>query len=405
MGKCEEKQMKFALKILICAILSLSIGIATASPLLIAELTIEPFHKVPEGPKANFEVNTVYANFDVQEYASSITSGGENLALVNYEVVLNITNHSEFPARISSLSLVAAEEITAYPSIVGGLSSSSGGGRSGGGGSGFVEGLWLDDEWLNVTWLPDGQWPMFDDFNDFPNVPKVVPPLPENALEDYGKWIEGVHVWETHDVVKTESGTTIKTTDYIFVNGSWVDVTGRIRVENGEPSVLATSTLLNKRIDFVSENFGSYANIEEFNAQKETEAAEPPKKTQAWLIQGMNKWRNEVWAGEGGFDNYWQPGESRLITFKGTTDVGNSNWGLESLAAGKITLYAEAASYLKDREEMKTSFTNTHAVVSELKEVQVAKTGNSYLYNTVLSANQVFQPDQFGVEVYIKPGS
>ena len=80
--------MKFALKILICAVLSLSIGIATASPLLIAELTIEPFHKVPEGPKANFEVNTVYADFDVQKYASSITSGDENLAVVDYEVVL-----------------------------------------------------------------------------------------------------------------------------------------------------------------------------------------------------------------------------------------------------------------------------------------------------------------------------
>ena len=314
----------------------------------------------------------------------------------------NVTNHSEFSARISSLSLVAAEEITVYPSIAGGLSSSSGGGKSGGGGSGFVEGLWLDDEWLNVTWLPDGRWPMFD---DYPNVTKVVPPLPENALNDYGKWIEGVHVWETHNVEATDSGTTVKINDYIFVNGSWVDVTGRIRVENGEPSVLATSTLLNKRIDFVSENFGNYANIEEFNAQKETEAVEPPKKTQAWLIQGMNKWRNEVWAGEGGFDNYWQPGESRLITFKGTVDVGNSNWGLESLAAGKITLYAEAASYLKDREEMKTSFTNTHAVVTELKEVQVVKTGNNYLYNTVLSSNQVFQPDQFGVEVQIKPGS
>jgi len=403
MGKCEEKQMKIALKILICAILSLSIGIATASPLLIAELTVEPFHKVPEGPKANFEVNTVYANFDVQKYSSTITSGGENLAVVNYEVVLNVTNYSEFPARISSLSLVVAEEITAVPSIAGDhLSASSGGGKSGGGGNGFVEGLWLDDEWLNVTWLPDGQWPIFE---GFPNVTNIVPPLPENALEDYGKWIEGVHVWETHDVMKTESGTTIKTTDYIFVNGSWVDVTGRVRVENGEPSVVATSTLLNKRINFVSENFGSYANIEEFNAEKEAEAAEPPKKTQAWLIQGMNKWLNEVWAGEGGFDNYWQPHESKLITFKGTVDVGNANWGLESLAAGKITLYAEAFSYLKDREEMKTSFTNTHAVVTELKEVQVSKTGNSYLYNTVLSANQVFQTDQFGVEVQIKLGS
>jgi len=397
--------MKFALKVLICAVISMSIGIATASPLLIAELTIEPFHKIPEGPKANFEIKTVYANFDVQKYASEIVSGGENLAAVNYEVVLNVTNHSEFPARIGSFSLVAAEEIIVVPSIAGfHFSASSGGGKSGGGGSGFVEGVWLDDEWLNVTWLPDGQWPRFDDSSSFPNVTKVVPPLPENALET-GKWVEGVHVWETHDVVTTDSGTTVEINDYIFANGSWVDVTGRIRVENDEPWVEAINSLLNKRISFVSENYGNYANIEEFNEQKEAEAALPPKKTQAWLIQGMNKWLSEVWAGEGGFDNYWQPGESRLITFKGTVDVGNSNWGLESLETGKITLYAEAASFLKDREEMKTSFTNTHAIVTELKEVQVTKTGNSYLYNTVLASNQVFQPDQFGVEVQIKPRS
>ncbi len=383
--------MKFALKILICAVLSLSIGIATASPLLIAELTIEPFHKVPEGPKANFEVKTVYADFDVQEQASSISSGGENLALVDYEVVLNITNHSEFPARISSLSLVAAEEVTAYPSIAGGLSSSSGGGKSGSGGNGFVEGLWLDDEWLNVTWLPDGQWPMFPNERD-PNITKVVPPLPENS--DYGKWIEGVHVWEMHEVTKTESETTIKTTEYIFVNGTWVDVTGRIRAENEQPSVIAMNTLLNQRMNFDSENFGSYATIEEFNA-------EMVNRSKSWLLQGMI----DVWAGEGGFDNYWQPGESRLIIFKGTVDVGGANWGLEALAAGKITLYAEVSSYLKDREEMRTSFTNTHAVVIELKEVQVVKTGNNYLYNTALASNQVFQPDQFGVEVQIKPRS
>jgi hypothetical protein len=174
-GKTKEFKMKFALKILVCAVLSLSIGIAIASPLLIAELNIEPFHRIPEGPKANFDVNTVYANFDVQEQFSNLPSGDEKLSIVNYEVVLNVTNHSDFPARISSLSLIAAEEVTAFPSIVGGLSVSSGGGKSGGGGNGFVEGLWFDGNWLNVTWLPDNQWPMFPHERD-PNITKVVPP-------------------------------------------------------------------------------------------------------------------------------------------------------------------------------------------------------------------------------------
>jgi hypothetical protein len=399
--------MKNALKILICAILSMSIGIATASPLLIAELQIEPFHKVPEGPKADFSVDTVYANFDVKANASDIVSGGQNLSLVEYEIVLNVTNHSEFPARISSLSIVAAEEITNVPSTIGNhLMVTSGGGKSGGGSSGFVEGLWIDNQWLNVTWLPDGQWPTIKSCNDFPNVTKVVPALPEEAFNDYGKWIEGVHVWETQDALTTDLGTTVKVTDYIFVNGTWVDVTGRIRFENEQPSILAVNTLLNKKISFVSESFGSYATIEEFNEHKAAEKIDPPDSVKAWIIKGSNEdFLNEVWAGEDGFDNYWQPYESRLIVFKGTVDVGNVNWGLESLVTGKITLYAEAASYLKGREEMKTSFTNTHAVVTELKEVHVTKTGNSYMYNTVLTSNQMFRLDQFNVEAYIKSRS
>jgi len=84
----------------------MSIGIATASPLLIAELTIEPFHKIPEGPKANFEIKTVYANFDVQKYASEIVSGGENLAAVNYEVVLNVQTTLNFLPESAALALL-----------------------------------------------------------------------------------------------------------------------------------------------------------------------------------------------------------------------------------------------------------------------------------------------------------
>jgi hypothetical protein len=404
--------MKIALKILICAVLSMSIGVATASPLLITELKIEPFYKAPEGPKANFEVNTVYANFDVEEYTSEAVSGGEKLSVVEYEVVLNVTNHSEFPARIGSLSIVAAEEITQVPSIVGDhLMVVSGGGKSSGGVSGFVEGLWLDDQWLNVTWLPDGQWPKInvaEEFSngDFPNVTNVVPPLPEEAFNGSGKWIEGVHVWETQDVLTTDSGTAVNTNDYIFVNGTWVDVTGRVRIENEQPSILATNTLLNRRVNFVSENFGEYANIEEFNAHKESESLGPPDSVKDWIVKGLNdQGPNEVWAGEDGFDNYWQPHESKLIVFKGTVDVGNTNWGLESLAAGKITLYTEACSYLKGREELETSYTNTYAVVTELKQVQVAKTGNNYMYNTVLASNQIFQLDEFGVEAFIVPRS
>ena len=65
------------------------IGSAFASPLLISELDIRPYHEpLPKGPTADISVNTVYANF-------SIGDTGGNLTDISYFVVLNITNNSD----------------------------------------------------------------------------------------------------------------------------------------------------------------------------------------------------------------------------------------------------------------------------------------------------------------------
>jgi len=152
--------MKFGVKLIIVAVFALSVGFAFASPLLYENLVVKPFPRIPEGPKADFSVNVVYANFNVQEQASTKTSGDTPLSIVTYDVVLNVTNLSDLRAIVGRLDLTVAEEVTFVPSIVGGFSASSGGGRSGGGGNDFVEGVWLDNEWVNVTWLPDGNWPI-----------------------------------------------------------------------------------------------------------------------------------------------------------------------------------------------------------------------------------------------------
>ncbi|XHH07887.1 MAG: hypothetical protein ACFCUE_09940 [Candidatus Bathyarchaeia archaeon] len=385
--------MKTTPTIIICAILSLSIGIAAAAPLMISELNITPFPRIPEGPKADFEVNTVYANFDVNKHASNLVSGGIHLSTVDYEIVFNITNHSEFPARIGNIILTAAENISITPSIAGGFSATAGGGKSGSISNNFIEGIWLDNQWLNVTWLPDGEWPMLPGGTSLNNIPTTIPDLPENATQT-GKWIEGVHFCEWHNQTTTKTGTTITKADYIFVNGTWVDVTGRVRVDNEQPYVDAVNTLVHNILNFDSENYGNYANKTEFDAAM----------TQRNNSSSFGSMIIDVWAGKEGFDNYWQPHESRLIVLTGTVNVGG-NAGLESLDEGRITLFTAINSYLRDREELQTVFENTFAVATELKEVQVQKTANTYLYNNILGANQAFQTDQFGVEAFIIPRS
>jgi hypothetical protein len=92
------KKMKFGIKLIIIAVLALTVGIAFASPLLYENLVVKPFPRIPEGPKADFRVDVVYANFSVQEHASTKSSGDTSLSIVTYDVVLNVTNLSDLQA-------------------------------------------------------------------------------------------------------------------------------------------------------------------------------------------------------------------------------------------------------------------------------------------------------------------
>jgi hypothetical protein len=381
------KNMKIASKIIICAIISISIGIATATPLMVSELNIIPFPRVPQGIKADFQIDVIYANFDVQEHASNLVSGGLNLSIVNYNSVLNVTNNSNFPARISNINLLAAENASTIPSVSPVIAPTSGGGQSGVGYNGFVDGIWLDGNWLNVTWIPNGQWPTAFPTDRYPNVTETVPALPGNATTT-GQWIEGVHIWETQHINTTDLGTTISTRDYAFLNGTWVDVTERIKIDNEQPFVLGINTLLQKTLTFDT-NYSNKTQFDEAQSQRDSE----------WTSTII-----DVWAGKDGFDNYWQPHESRLIYLNGTVNVG-VNAGLESLANGKITLYASASSYVKDTKDMQTNFTNTASTVTELKQVQVTKTTSGFLYNTILNDAQTFKLDSYGLEASIAPRS
>jgi hypothetical protein len=385
-------KMKFGVKLIVIAVLALSVGVAFASPLLYENLVIRPFPRIPEGQKADFSVDIVYANFSIQEHASNKSSHGSPLSILTYDVVLNVTNLSDLRAVVNRLDFKAAEEVTSVPSVLGGSAAAPrGSGASGGGHPDFVEGIWLDGKWLNVTWLPDGEWPAT--FNS--PIVETIPDLPSDASEE-GVWVEGVHVEESYEITKTADETNITFTTLAFINGAWVDVTGRVGVDYEQPFVVFNNLLVGELRNFASETFGSYRNEAAFD---EALAEIFPAEDVTWTNIGITY----TWAGKNGFNSYWEPHESRLIKLTGTQDVGGG--ALELLAEEEIIVYSAVSNNVKDWTVIKGTYYNTFSTATSIKQVQVEKTADSYIYNTILGENQTFQPDQFGVEVFIKPRS
>ena len=48
---------------------------------------------------------------------------------------------------------------------------------------------------------------------------------------------------------------------------------------------------------------------------------------------------------------------------------------------------------------------DTWSYATEIKQVHLTQSGDSYVYNSGLLQNQMFQPDQWGIEVFIEPRS
>jgi hypothetical protein len=360
--------MKLAANLALVAVLAFSIGIAFASPMIYDKIIVPPTSYF-ELPKPDFSVKIIYASIRVNESLSNAIGG---VHLVDYEAILNVTNLADYPARVASVNFGAAKNITVSLGFVGSpISAFNGGGCSGGGG--VADGVYVDGFWINTTWIPGSYpeglqqvlhlTPYLDSRNGFyANVSTVIPSLPPNASEA-GFWLAGVPFSEIHAVY---GGGVIQSKIAIYINGAWVDVTGRVAVKNPQPSAVG--------IDSVA--YGE-------------------RRLGAW-------YDNE----EGGFNNSWAPGESRLILVNGTTAAG---WiGLQSIAEGKIDLYASVSTYLKNYEEMSVSGNfknNTSSTAFELEHIQIQKTGNAYLYGALPNTNQPFLTDQFGMEVFLTPRS
>jgi hypothetical protein len=420
--------MKKSLSIVLIAVLAFGIGIAYASPMLIPNIELYP--QVIEGPKAVFNVDVVYAKFNTTEYQTTNPFYNEQGQIDHYEtysgtnvnsyVVLNITNTADTPATLYDLKFAGAQNVTVKDSIVGGSIYDDGFRATNPLGSykifgGVVNGVYLDGEWVNVTWVPTlyipdtsgsiseigfpyslgiisaASWhqgiisgPLTPEnvaaFTEDHTLNATIPKAPDNASQT-GTWFEGVPISEYY----SPSGTPLITEMYI--NGAWVDVTGRVTSDNPQPLITTSNTLVTAGLSLGAQ---PYQNL---NASAGQVTFFP-----TWGDWGTGialPWLPWDWNKQG-FNNTFAPHESRLMLIN-ITLAPNSLVALES---GKIALYASASNYVIN-EPTNGTYLNTASTTTTIKQVTLQPTPDGYLYNTILSDNQTFQQGNSKLEVTV----
>lgn len=356
--------MKFAVKLIICAILSFSVGIACASPLLVSELNIRPWITHVQGPTAKMGVNVVYANFTLQNAKVPIS---EDIGpTISYNVVVNLTNPSDFGATLLRVDFLAAQKII----------KNSGTYPEGTGGSGWdAKGAWVDGTWYNLTRV-NVSYPSFDENGSLYWVP-----MPSG--QDY--WMEGVQIYDRY-----LNGTLTNT--YLNMNGTWTDVTGKINVERPQQgSTYRADGIVANQIN----NFENVASREYANNGSASDPVIGSMQTKYHLVD------------DGFFDNYWAPHQSRLFVISGSWDARKpfaDATTIEALQSGNLMLKTEVANFLANESGfVNGTVTDTSSFVTELKQVHLTKIENSYVYTPL--QNPTFLIDQWGLEAFLKSGS
>lgn len=92
------------------------------------------------------------------------------------------------------------------------------------------------------------------------------------------------------------------------------------------------------------------------------------------------------------WSQYWSPDESRLIGLTGTTEVANVA-AYKALTTGTIYLFGKAEGRPYDGGSQSWGFS--------LKHVQLQMFEREFLYNVVVSENQILRFHSNGIEVYI----
>jgi hypothetical protein len=363
--------MKIGINLILLGILSLLIGSAFASPLLISELELRHYStRLPKGPTADISASIVYTNFSVGE--TSVVYN-KNVTDLSYFVVLNITNNSDEWAAVDWINFDAAEKITqglSPDSIFASENCTNSVGWE-------SEGAWVDGKWYNLTWIPAG-WR-------------------EPTGEGY--WMEGVQL-KDKAVGSAVAGNV--TNIYMNMNGTWVDVTGRIQWIDYEGNVV---NKLSERVNclasisgvFFSElkflcHAGIGSTLTSVSENGTVEEIENPETLHSSLTTNVTD----------EFNNLWAPHQSRLIAILTNRRILSEYVEpskLEQLETTLLYLRASVHHHLNSN----LGVYDTTAYIDEIKQVQLEITEDGYLYNTILSDDQMFVMDSFGVEVFIEP--
>jgi hypothetical protein len=401
-----EKGMKKSLSLVLIAILAFGFGIAYAAPMLIAPIDVQLYPQVTEGPKAKFSIDVVYAEF---AYTSDKTK-------INYDVVLNVTNMADTPATLYDITFAAAQTVTVQDSILGGTIYDNGWTSASKHFGAIVNGVYLDGDWVNTTWIPNfydeingtqtkvpyplclyriTQASLYGGISSGPLTPDnvavysadhtvngTIPELPVNA-SDTGIWFEGVPIAEYYDY----QGNPLIT--MMYINGAWVDVTDRVTVDSAKPMVTASGMLVNQVLSLGEQ---PYRNM---NSTVGPVVSLPTWGD--WGVGGSYYWFPWDWASQP-FNSTFAPHESRLIRLNNVQQPSS----LSSLESGNITLYASASNYIINKP-INGTYLNTVSTTTQIKQLQLQQTDDRYLYNAILSDSQVFKQGNSRLEVTVAP--
>ncbi|MDG6223817.1 MAG: hypothetical protein IAX21_02595 [Candidatus Bathyarchaeota archaeon] len=339
--------MKIEIKLAMIGLLSLLVGSAFASPLLMTELdpeNIKPYLKPPSDVFTSSVTGEVlYANF-------SITPNSEKDSVfdLSYFVVINVTNTSDEPTNVTFVSFDAeVQDYSLRKTNSGGYSKSEAG-------RGWTaREAWVDGKHYNLTWVPNKEG--FDYQGD-----------PE--LE--GEWIEGVNIYEHYINYKLAY-------TRINMNGTWVDVTGRIDVERPlywpPTEHVMDATIISHIKSLVRET------------TFDTEGLDTP------MIQRPPSGTPEE------FNEVWGPHQSRLIVIKADRPVPSKYFESEKLE--KLKTEEIVLKTIIQNSVTVDNWTDS-AVSNDYIQVFFEVTDNGYQYS-VLPEDTVFTLDVFGVEAFI----
>ncbi len=166
----------------------------------------------------------------------------------------------------------------------------------------------------------------------------------------------------------------------MYIDGSWVDVTGRINVTRNDHFKIWVSM---KSDVLVSSSHSFQRRYKSYNATDDISFFITP-----------------IWSGPGDF-NTCAPHQSRLIALTGTEILKKSADGIKALKTGSLTIYTG----IRNDSPFNVPLFDTWSSTEELKPIQLEITEDGYIYNTILSEDQMFVTDSFGVEVFIEPRS